>query len=200
MDLIFASNNNNKIREINHVLGDSFRLLSLADIGMEHDIPEDELTLEGNALYKARYVFKQTGMSVFADDTGLEVEALDGRPGVHSARFAGDDKDSDANIDKLLGLLGNSVNRNARFRTVIAMILDGREHLFEGIVTGTIIYERRGKNGFGYDPVFVPEGRNRTFAEMDLNEKNLMSHRAKAFAKLKTFLSSSGMQGRKESI
>lgn len=200
MDLIFASNNNNKIREINHVLGDSFRLLSLADIGMEHDIPEDELTLEGNALYKARYVFKQTGMSVFADDTGLEVEALDGRPGVHSARFAGDDKDSDANIDKLLGLLGNSVNRNARFRTVIAMILDGREHLFEGIVTGTIIYERRGKNGFGYDPVFVPEGRNRTFAEMDLNEKNMMSHRAKAFAKLKTFLSSSGMQGRKESI
>jgi XTP/dITP diphosphohydrolase len=200
MELIFASNNKNKIREINHALGDSFKLLSLTDINMEDDIPENELTLEGNALQKARHIFNVTGMNVFADDTGLEVEALDGRPGVHSARFAGIDKDSDANIEKLLKLLGNSDNRKARFRTVIALILNGREHIFEGIVTGTIISERRGRNGFGYDPVFVPEGNKHTFAEMDLNEKNMMSHRARAFEKLKSFLSFSSMSDKKEPV
>jgi XTP/dITP diphosphohydrolase len=191
MKIIFASNNKNKIREIKHVLGNSFMLLSLNDINMEEDIPENEPTLEGNALFKARYIFMATGMDVFADDTGLEVEALDGLPGVHSARFAGENKDSGANIDKLLALLGTSVNRNARFRTVIALIIDGKEYLFEGIVSGKIINEKRGREGFGYDPVFIPEGKKLTFAEMDLDEKNKISHRARAFEKLKDFLSKS---------
>jgi len=189
MEIIFASNNLNKIREINNVLGNSFRLLSLHDIGMNKDIAEDEMTLEGNALHKARHIFKAAGMSVFADDTGLEVEALDGRPGVHSARFAGENKDSEANIEKLLLLLENKCNRNARFRTVIALILEGNEYVFEGTVKGSIISERRGTRGFGYDPVFVPEGKTKTFAEMDLDEKNMISHRARAFEKLKLFLS-----------
>ncbi len=188
MTIIFATNNKNKIREIRHVLGNSFTLLSLNDIKMDEDIPENEDTLEGNALEKARYIFKATGMNVFADDTGLEVEALDGQPGVHSARFAGDDKDSNANIDKLLKLMNESPNRNARFRTVIALIFDGKEYLFEGIVNGKIIREKRGQEGFGYDPVFVPDGRSCTFAEMELSEKNLISHRARAFEKLKSFL------------
>ena len=191
MKIIFASNNKNKIREIKHVLGNSFTLLSLNDINMEEDIPENEPTLEGNALLKARYIFMATGMDVFADDTGLEVEALDGLPGAHSARFAGENKDSGANIDKLLALLGTSVNRNARFRTVIALIIDGKEYLFEGIVSGKIINEKRGREGFGYDPVFIPEGKKLTFAEMDLDEKNKISHRARAFEKLKDFLSKS---------
>jgi len=188
MEIIFASNNLNKIREIKNVLGNSFTLLSLQDINMNKDIPEDEMTLEGNALHKARHIYKASGMSVFADDTGLEVEALNGRPGVHSARFAGENKDSDANIKKLLSLLENETNRNARFRTVIALISDGKEYLFEGIVTGTIIKERRGNQGFGYDPVFIPDGKSVTFAEMDLDEKNRISHRARAFEKLKLFL------------
>jgi XTP/dITP diphosphohydrolase len=188
MEIIFASNNLNKIREIKNVLGNSFTLLSLQDINMNEDIPEDEMTLEGNALHKARHIYKASGMNVFADDTGLEVEALNGRPGVHSARFAGENKDSDANINKLLSLLENETNRNARFRTVIALISDGKEYLFEGIVTGTIIKERRGNHGFGYDPVFIPEGKSITFAEMDLDKKNMISHRARAFEKLKLFL------------
>jgi XTP/dITP diphosphohydrolase len=146
------------------------------------------MTLEDNALYKARHIYKVTGLNVFADDTGLEVEALDGRPGVHSARFAGENKDSEANIEKLLSLLENKTNRNARFRTVIALIFYGDEYLFEGIVTGSINKERRGKLGFGYDPVFIPEGKSVTFAEMDLDEKNRISHRAMAFKKLKLFL------------
>lgn len=189
MEIVFASNNLHKIREINNVLGDSFKLLSLSDIKMEEEIPEDEPTLEGNALHKARCIHNATGMNVFADDTGLETEALNGEPGVHSARFAGPGKDPEANIDKLLSLIGNNANRNARFRTVIALILEGKEYLFEGIVNGKIISERRGRMGFGYDPVFVPDGSNLTFAEMDLDEKNLISHRARAFAKLKSFLS-----------
>ncbi len=190
MQIIFASNNKNKIREIKHVLGNSFTLLSLNDINMEEDIPEDEPTLEGNAIHKARYIFRATGMNVFADDTGLEVEALDGKPGTHSARFAGENKNSDANIEKLLTLLDNSTNRKARFRTVIALIIGGKEHLFEGIIYGTILKEKRGSEGFGYDPVFVPEGKKMTFAEMDLDEKNRISHRSRAFEKLKSFLSS----------
>ncbi|OFY69720.1 MAG: non-canonical purine NTP pyrophosphatase [Bacteroidetes bacterium RBG_19FT_COMBO_42_7] len=189
MEIIFASNNVNKIREISNVLGSSFILLSLKDIDMDEDIPENELTLEGNALLKARHIFKAAGMNVFADDTGLEVEALNGQPGVHSARFAGENKDSDANIEKLLSLLENESNRKARFRTVIALILNGREYLFEGSVAGTIISKRRGKEGFGYDPVFIPEGNTLTFAEMDLDEKNKISHRAKAFESLRLFLS-----------
>jgi XTP/dITP diphosphohydrolase len=188
MEIIFASNNLNKIREIKNVLGNSFTLLILQDINMNEDIPEHEMTLEGNALHKARHIYKASGMNVFADDTGLEVEALNGRPGVHSARFAGENKDSDANIKKLLPLLENETNRNARFRTVIALISDGKEYLFEGIVTGTIIKEKRGNHGFGYDPVFIPEGKSITFAEMDLDKKNMISHRARAFEKLKLFL------------
>jgi XTP/dITP diphosphohydrolase len=188
MEIIFASNNLNKIREINNVLGNSFTLLSLHDLNMNEDIPENEMTLEGNALFKARHIFKAARKNVFADDTGLEVEALNGRPGVHSARFAGESKDSDANIEKLLSLLENVTNRNARFRTVIALILDGREYFFEGTVTGKIIKKRRGKQGFGYDSVFIPDGKSVTFAEMGLEEKNMISHRARAFEKLKHFL------------
>jgi XTP/dITP diphosphohydrolase len=188
MQIVFATNNENKLREINHILGDSFKLLSLRDLKIEDDIPENEPTLEGNALHKARYVYDILKMNVFADDTGLEVEALDGIPGVHSARFAGEAKDSNANIDKLLALMAGTSNRKARFRTVIALIMDGNEQLFEGIVEGNIICEKRGKEGFGYDPVFIPEGKEKTFAEMPLNEKNLISHRARAFEKLKEFL------------
>jgi XTP/dITP diphosphohydrolase len=189
MEIIFASNNLNKILEINNVLGNSFRLLSLNDINMNEDIAENEMTLEGNALHKARHIYKATGMNVFADDTGLEVEALGGSPGVHSARFAGESKNSGANIEKLLSLLEDKANRNARFRTVIALIIEGKEYIFEGTVKGLIISERRGNKGFGYDPVFVPEGKTLTFAEMELDEKNTISHRARAFEKLKMFLS-----------
>jgi len=188
MQIIFASNNKNKIREINHVLGGTFTLLSLADVSLEKDIPENEPTLEGNALEKARYIHKVTGMDVFADDTGLEVEALNGEPGVHSARFAGESKDPDANIEKLLTLLSDTSERQARFRTVIALIFKGKEYLFTGIVPGEIIRERRGNEGFGYDPVFIPDGKNLTFAQMNLDEKNTISHRAIAFEKLKVFL------------
>lgn len=188
MQIIFASNNKNKIREINHVLGGTFTLLSLADVSLEKDIPENEPTLEGNALEKARYIHKVTGMDVFADDTGLEVEALNGEPGVHSARFAGESKDPDANIEKLLTLLSDTSERQARFRTVIALIFKGKEYLFTGIVPGEIIRERRGDEGFGYDPVFIPDGKNLTFAQMNLDEKNTISHRAIAFEKLRVFL------------
>ena len=188
MTLVFASNNEHKIKEINSLLGDSFRLLSLRDVNITEEIPEEEPSIEGNALAKARYVYKATGLDVFADDTGLEVEALNGLPGVHSARFAGEDKDSSENIKKVLKMLGTNENRKARFRTVIALILNKKEYLFEGIVNGTIISEKRGNNGFGYDPVFVPEGKLLTFAEMDLKEKNTISHRAQAFDKLKEFL------------
>jgi len=195
MKIIFASNNINKIREINSLLGDSFTLLSLQDINMTDDIPENELTLEGNALHKARHIYKATGMNVFADDTGLEVEALNGSPGVHSARFAGENKDSGANIEKLLSLLENETKRNARFRTVIALIFNSEEYIFEGVVNGRIIFEKRGSQGFGYDPVFIPDGKNLTFAEMNLKQKNGISHRARAFEKLKIFLSSKNMPG-----
>lgn len=188
MTLIFASFNENKIREINSLLGHSFTLLSLQDINIREDIPEEESKIEGNALSKARFVYKSTGMDVFADDTGLEIDALNGLPGVHSARFAGENKDSSANIRKVLSMMGNAENRKARFRTVIALILKKKEYLFEGVVNGTIIHEKRGTNGFGYDPIFVPEGKICTFAEMELTEKNTISHRARAFEKLKEFL------------
>ena len=188
MTLVFASNNEHKIREIKSLLGNSFALLSLHDINIREDIPEKEPKIEGNALSKARFVFNASGMDVFADDTGLEIDALDGLPGVHSARFAGENKDSSANIEKVLSMLGNIENRNARFRTVIALILEKKEYLFEGIVTGTIIREKKGTGGFGYDPIFLPDGKICTFAEMDLAEKNTVSHRARAFEKLKTFL------------
>jgi XTP/dITP diphosphohydrolase len=188
MKLIFASNNEHKIREIKSILGNSFTLLSLDDIDLSHDIPENEPSIEGNALSKARYIHDATGLDVFADDTGLEIEALNGLPGVHSARFAGDNKDSSANIRKVLSLLGNTRNRRARFKTVIALILEGKEYLFEGIVTGSITPVTRGNEGFGYDPIFLPDGSNLTFAEMELSEKNTISHRSRAFEKLRNFL------------
>jgi XTP/dITP diphosphohydrolase len=188
MTLVFASNNEHKIREINSLLGESFKLLSLHDINIMEDIPEEEPLIEGNALAKARYVFNATGLNVFADDTGLEISALDGQPGVHSARFAGENKDSSANIEKVLSMLRNNENRDARFRTVIALVLNKEEYLFEGIVNGKIISSKKGSEGFGYDPIFIPEGKTITFAEMDLNEKNSISHRARAFEKLKDFL------------
>jgi XTP/dITP diphosphohydrolase len=188
MELVFATNNEHKVREISHILDDKFRLVSLAEVNVLEDIPEDEPLIEGNALFKARYVWKATAMNVFADDTGLEVEALDGLPGVHSARFAGEDKDSSANIAKLLSMLSGKTGRRARFRTVIALIFENREYLFEGIVEGNITLEKRGDEGFGYDPVFRPDGYEKTFAEMALDEKNRISHRAQAFVKLKAFL------------
>lgn len=188
MKLIFASNNRHKVKEIRSILGNNFDLLSLNDINIDEDIPEDEPSLEGNALAKARYINKLLRIDVFADDTGLEIDALDGLPGVHSARFAGDSKDPDANIEKVFALLGDTVNRKARFRTVIALILKNEEHLFEGIVDGTINSYKRGTRGFGYDPVFIPEGKKQTFAEMEPEEKNSISHRAKAIEKLKDFL------------
>ncbi|MBK7131963.1 MAG: non-canonical purine NTP diphosphatase [Bacteroidales bacterium] len=188
MRIIFASNNLHKIKEINSILGNSFTLLSLNDINIFDDIPENEPLIEGNALAKARYVFNSTGLDVFADDTGLEIDALNGEPGVHSARYAGPGKDSAANIEKVFARLGNNKNRKARFKTVIALILDKQEYLFEGIVNGEIIYEKRGAEGFGYDPIFIPDGKNKTFAEMELSEKNKVSHRARAFEKLREFL------------
>ena len=188
MTLVFASNNEHKITEIKSLLGNNITLLSLRDVNILEDIPEPEPTIEGNALAKARFAHKVSGMNVFADDTGLEIAALGGMPGVHSARFAGENKESSANIVKVLGMLENNENRDARFRTVIALILEGREYLFEGIVNGTIIHETKGSGGFGYDPIFMPEGKSLTFGEMDLPEKNTVSHRARAFDKLTEFL------------
>lgn len=189
MQLIFATNNENKLREIKNVLNNSFELLSLKDINLDQDIPENEPTLEGNALAKARFINNITKVNVFADDTGLEIDELNGAPGVHSARYAGEHKDFEANIDKVLGQLEGKTNRKARFRTVIALIIDGNEYLFEGKIEGVIISDRRGKEGFGYDPVFVPNGSKLTFAEISLEEKNVISHRALAFKKLIAFLS-----------
>lgn len=188
MTLVFASNNEHKIKEINSLLGNSFKLLSLHDININEDIPEEEPTIEGNALSKARFVYNITGMDVFADDTGLEIKSLNGLPGVHSARFAGENKDSAANIEKTLSLLGDTEHREARFRTAIALIIKKKEYLFEGIVNGTITYVKSGTEGFGYDPIFKPDGKTSTFAEMELAEKNKVSHRARAFEKLREFL------------
>jgi XTP/dITP diphosphohydrolase len=200
MQLVFATNNDHKLKEIRDILGDSFKLLSLKDLNIEEDIPENEPSLEGNAMNKARHVYGILNMNVFADDTGLETDVLNGLPGVHSARFAGENKNSEDNIDKLLGLMGASENRKARFRTIIALILDGKEYLFEGISEGNIIFKRRGSEGFGYDPVFVPAGSNLTYAEMPLNDKNKISHRARAFNKLKEFLYQYNQKDNKDRI
>lgn len=191
MKLVFATNNAHKLEEVRAILGSNYEVLSLKDIGCTDDIPETADTFEGNALQKARYVKEHFGYDCFADDTGLEVTALGGAPGVHSARYAGD-HDSDANCTKLLAELqrtaqeGND-DRSARFRTAVALILDGSEYLFEGIINGTITTERRGNGGFGYDPLFQPEGHDTTFAQMG-DEKNLISHRALAVQKLVAFL------------
>lgn len=186
--LVFATNNLHKLEEVRDILGGSFRIASLKEIGCTDDIPETADTLEGNALQKARYVKDKFGYDCFADDTGLEVEALGGAPGVFSARYAGLGHDSEANMRKLLKELEGKTNRQAQFRTVVALLLEGREYTFEGIVRGTILTERRGTAGFGYDPVFVPEGYAETFAEMGSEEKNRISHRARAVQKLADFL------------
>jgi XTP/dITP diphosphohydrolase len=188
MQIVFATNNEHKFREINDLLGDSFTLLNLKDAGIAEDIPENLPTLEENALFKAKYIYEITGMNVFADDTGLEIEELNGSPGVYSARFAGKEKNFQANTQKVLKLMQGKKNRKAKFRTVIALILNGSEFLFEGTVSGIILHNERGSGGFGYDPIFVPEGKNKSFAEMSINEKNMISHRARAFEKLKLFL------------
>jgi XTP/dITP diphosphohydrolase len=189
MQIVFATNNRHKLSEISDLLGKSFTLLTLKDVGVSEDIPEDLPTIEGNALFKAQYIYSKTGLNVFADDTGLEIEALNGEPGVHSARFAGEEKDFHANTLKVLGLMQGKMNRKAKFKTVIALIMNGSEFLFEGTISGNILQEERGSGGFGYDPIFVPEGKDKSFAEMSLSEKNMISHRARAFEKLKLFLS-----------
>jgi XTP/dITP diphosphohydrolase len=186
--IVFATNNLHKLEEVASLLQDKIALQSLSDINCTDDIPETADTLEGNALQKARYVYEKYGVDCFADDTGLEVEALNNEPGVYSARYAGEAKDAQANMNKLLLNLKNTENRKARFRTVIALILDGKEYIFDGEVKGTIIKEKKGGAGFGYDPIFLPLGYEKTFAELDLQIKNKISHRANAVAKLIEFL------------
>ena len=192
MKIVFATGNRNKLKEIQALIGSRAELSTPADHGITEDIPEDRPTLEGNALQKARYIYEKTGLNCFADDTGLEVEALDGEPGVYSARYAavngaGEGHSSADNMALLLERLRGAANRRARFRTVIALILEGREYLFEGIVNGEITEERSGAEGFGYDPVFRPDGYAETFAEMPLELKNSISHRGRATAKLIEF-------------
>jgi len=187
--LVFATNNAHKLDEIRAIVGRRAEILSLADIGCHVDIPETADTLEGNALQKAEYVYQHYGLDCFADDTGLEVRALDGAPGVHTARYANPNfNDTEANTAKLLGELKNKSDRHARFRTVIALLEKGEPHLFEGIVEGEITTEKRGTQGFGYDPVFAPAETGQTFAEMGVDAKNHISHRARAVGKLVEYL------------
>lgn len=186
--MVFATNNKHKLEEVHAILYDKFHVRSLADIGCFDEIPETSPTIEGNALQKAQYIVNHFNTPCFADDTGLEVEALDGRPGVYSARYAGENATYDDNVDKLLEELKDKSNRKARFKSVVALVVEGRELLFEGIINGTIIHERRGTSGFGYDPVFVPEGYDQTFAEMPPALKNSISHRALAVEKLVNYL------------
>ncbi len=187
-EFIFATNNKNKLDEVREIANGKFKIISLADIKHETELPEEQSTLEGNALQKARYISELYGVNCFADDTGLEVEALNGAPGVYSARYAGDGKSSNENVKKLLSELKDCADRAARFRTVVALILDDKEYFFEGIVEGKITETLRGDNGFGYDPVFTPTGFDETFAEIPANIKNMISHRAIATEKLFYFL------------
>lgn len=189
MKIVFATGNPNKVKEIDALLGDRFEIIGLEAIGCTEDIPETQPTILGNALQKARYVKEHYGQDCFAEDTGLEVEALDGEPGVYSARYAGEEKNAQANAKKVLTLMEKQTNKSAQFKTVIALILGDKEYTFEGIVRGTIADMPRGESGFGYDPIFIPEGETRTFAEMSLEEKNAISHRGKATQMLKQFLS-----------
>lgn len=188
MKIVFATNNKHKLEEISRLLEGQHEIVSLSDIGCHEDIPEDHDTLEGNALQKARYIKEHYGLDCFADDTGLEIEALDLKPGVYSARYAGPAKDSLANMHKVLTEMKDQTNRKARFRTVIALILDQEEHLFEGRVDGRILTEQQGNAGFGYDPIFQPDGFSVSFAEMPMDEKNKISHRGRATHKLAEFL------------
>jgi XTP/dITP diphosphohydrolase len=189
MQLVFASNNKNKIKEIQALVSDTIQIISLEDIGCAEDIPETAETIEGNAILKANYVTSNYGYDCFADDTGLEVNALNGAPGVYSARYAGEQKDANDNMDKLLSELKDKTNRNANFKTVICLNLNGTQQLFTGIINGKIIDEKIGTNGFGYDPIFIAEGDQKTFAELTLEEKAHISHRGIAVAQLIAFLS-----------
>jgi XTP/dITP diphosphohydrolase len=187
--LIFASNNQHKVEEILSLTGNQFNIITLKEAGIDIDIPEPHDTIEANASEKSKTIYQLTKQNCFGDDTGLEVEALNGEPGVKSARYAGEQKSFDDNIDKLLSNLAGKDNRKAQFKTVISLMWNGKEYLFEGVIKGKIIDEHRGKHGFGYDPVFIPEGSsNKTFGEMELPEKNLFSHRRKAIDKLIEFL------------
>lgn len=186
--IIFATNNQNKVNEVRAVLGDRFNIMSLKEAGINIDIPEPHDTLEANASEKSKTIFNLTGKNCFSEDTGLEVEVLNGEPGVKSARYAGEERSFDDNIDKLLHNLSSATNKTARFKTVISLILNSKEYFFEGICPGKIIAVRKGENGFGYDPVFVPEGSDKTFAEMNMEGKNKFSHRKKAMEKLMQFL------------
>ena len=189
INLIFATTNQNKVLEIQKILPKKFNIKSLKDLNYFEDVPENENTIEGNAVFKAKYIYKKFNINVFADDTGLEVEALNGEPGVHSARYAGKSRNSEKNIKKLLKNLKNIKNRNARFKTVIALIIDNKLHIFSGIVEGYILDSPKGNNGFGYDPIFCPNGFDKSFAELTLKEKNLISHRSLAMKKLIDFIS-----------
>lgn len=188
MKLVFATNNRHKLEEVRAILGNKIEVLSLNDIDCHDDIPETADTLEGNALIKARYIHEKFGVDCFADDTGLEVEALNGEPGVYSARYAGEDCNPEANMYKLLQNLTGENNRNAQFRTVIALIINGEEKLFNGIVKGTISLEKMGNAGFGYDPIFIPEGFSESFAQMTSDMKNSISHRYRATEELSNYL------------
>lgn len=188
MKLVFASNNKNKIQEIQALVTKNIQIVSLEDIGCTEDIPETADTIEGNAILKANYVTEKYGYNCFADDTGLEVDALNGAPGVYSARYAGEQKDANDNMDKLLDELKDKSNRKANFKTVIALNLNGKQNLFTGIINGKIIDEKIGTNGFGYDPIFVADGYNKTFAELSMEEKSTISHRGIAVKELILFL------------
>jgi len=190
MKLIFATNNRHKADEIRAVTGNNLEIMTLQEAGIDIDIPEPFDSLEENAAGKSRTIFELTGTPCFSEDTGLEVKALGGEPGVKSARYAGDNRSFDANIEKLLSNLAGKEDKSARFRTVISLLIDGKETLFEGVCNGQITPNRRGQNGFGYDPVFIPAGAVKTFAEMDMLEKNQFSHRKKATEKLVAFLNS----------
>jgi XTP/dITP diphosphohydrolase len=190
MEIVFASNNKNKIKEIQQLVPDSIKIMSLESIGCFEEIPETANTIEGNAIQKANYISENYGLDCFADDTGLEVAALDGEPGVLSARYAGAQRNDEDNMTKLLKNLSDKPNRSAQFKTVIALNLRGKQYLFTGIAGGEIILEKRGTAGFGYDPIFKPENYQETFAEMDLSLKNKISHRGKAVKQLITFLNS----------
>jgi len=188
MKLIFATHNKNKINEVRSLIPQTIELLSLSEIDINEEIEETASTIEGNASLKAKSIYNQTNINCFADDSGLLVDTLNGAPGVYSARYAGDQKNDEDNIQKLLSELNVKENRKAHFKTVMALIIDGKEFLFEGIINGTIIKEKRGTNGFGYDPVFMPDGYDQTFAEMDFQTKNSISHRGIALKKLVEFL------------
>ena len=188
MDLVFATNNQHKIKEIKTLIGEGFNIKSLEDIGFVGEIPETKMTIEDNASQKSFYIYDKYKINCFADDTGLEIKSLNGRPGVFSARYAGDECDFNNNMNRVLDELKGKDDRSARFKTIISLIINGEEKTFEGIVNGKIIKRKKGKDGFGYDPIFLPDGYDLTFAEMSLDEKNIISHRARATRRLVEYL------------